>query len=98
MPKTKAEREPQGFGEHTRKRAGENAHEQGWGLNEDERRRRPAGKQNSDGGKDYEYGARDFGDEAVDTAAGVPGGELGKTKGGDGKRPAGAQRTSARRG
>ncbi len=60
-------REPQGFGEHTRKRSNENAHEQGWRLNEDERRGLPEGKQDFEGGTDYEYGARDFGDTPVDT-------------------------------
>lgn len=59
--------EPRGFGEHTRGLAGEYAHEQGWQLNEDERRKQPEGKQNTDGGTDYEYGAQDFGDEPVDT-------------------------------
>lgn len=61
--------EPRGFGEHVRGLAGEYAHEQGWQLNEEERTKQPAGKQNTDGGTDYEYGARDFGDEPVDTAA-----------------------------
>ncbi len=63
-----AEAEPRGFGEHARGLAGEYAHEQGWGLNTDERTRQPEQQQNPDGGKDYEYGARDFGDEAVNTA------------------------------
>jgi hypothetical protein len=60
--------EPRGFGEHTRGLAGEYAHEQGWQTDEEERTKLPAGKQNTDGGTDYEYGARDFGDEPVDTA------------------------------
>ena len=60
--------EPRGFGEHARGLAGEYAHEQGWQLNEDERRKLPGGPQNTDGGTDYDYGARDFGDEPVNTA------------------------------
>ena len=61
--------EPRGFGEHSRGLAGEYAHEQGWGLNEPERTTQPHG---TDGGSDYDYGARDFGDEAVDTSAVKP--------------------------
>ena len=57
--------EPRGFGEHTRGLAGEYAHEQGWGLDEAERTRVPQAAQDTDGGTDYEYGARDFGDEPV---------------------------------
>ena len=63
------QQEPRGFGEHSRGLAGEYAHEQGWGLNEQER---TLGQQGSEGGTDYEYGARDFGDEAVDTSAAKP--------------------------
>ncbi len=62
------ESEPRGFGEHSRGLASEYAHEQGWGLNEPERTRLPEGRQPSDGGTDYEYGARDFGDEPADTS------------------------------
>ncbi len=65
-------KEPRGLGEHTRGLASEYAHEQGWGLNEDERRKLPNTKQNTDGGNDYEYGARDFGDEPVDTGGTSP--------------------------
>ena len=67
--------EPRGFGEHSRGLAGEYAHEQGWGLNEEERKAIPKGRQPEFGGTDYEYGARDFGDEAEDTrgADGVQG-------------------------
>jgi len=57
------EGEPRGFGEHTRGLSGEYAHEQGWGLLEEERTRLPKTAQDSDGGKDYDYGALDFGDE-----------------------------------
>ena len=60
--------EPRGLGEHARGLASEYAHEQGWQLNEEERRRQPEGKQNTDGGNDYDYGAQDFGDEPVNTA------------------------------
>ncbi len=60
--------EPRGFGEHTRGLAGEYAHEQGWGLDEPERTLQPAAPQDIDGGGDYEYGARDFGDTPVNTA------------------------------
>ena len=64
--------EPRGFGNHTRGLAGEYAHEQGWGLNEEERTRQPEEKQDMDGGTDYDYGARDFGDTPVDTSAVIP--------------------------
>ena len=60
--------EPRGFGERTRGLAGEYAHEQGWGLDEEERTKLPDQPQDTDGGTDYEYGARDFGDEPVNTA------------------------------
>ena len=64
--------EPRGFGEHARGPAGEYAHEQGWQLNEEERRKLPAGPRNTDGGTDYDYGARDFGDDPVNTATLAP--------------------------
>ena len=64
--------EPVGFTDHTRSLASEYAHEQGWGLNEAERTKLPKEKQNYDGGTDYDYGARDFGDTAVDTSAAQP--------------------------
>ena len=63
-----AAQEPRGFGEHTRGLASEYAHEQGWGLNEEERTLEDTAPQNTDGGTDYEYGARAFGDEPVNTA------------------------------
>lgn len=66
--KTPSPAEPRGFGEHTRGLAGEYAHEQGWGLDESERTKLPDAPQDTDGGSDYEYGARDFGDEPVNTA------------------------------
>ncbi len=64
--------EPRGFGEHSRGLAGEYAHEQGWGLNEEERRTGLTGVQAADGGADYDYGAQDFGDQAVDTSSAKP--------------------------
>ncbi len=63
--------EPRGFGEHTRGLAGEYAHEQGWGLNEEERKAQPQPK-SPDAGNDFSYGAQDFGDEPVDTSAAKP--------------------------
>ena len=66
------EREPRGFGEHTRRAPSENAHELGWGLNQDERTRLPEGKQPWQGGRDYDYGAQDFGDVPEDTSAVQP--------------------------
>jgi hypothetical protein len=59
--------EPRGFGKHSRGLSGEYAHEQGWGLNLEQRRRQSTQPQNADGGTDYNYGARDFGDEPVNT-------------------------------
>ena len=59
--------EPRGFGEHTRGLAGEYAHEQGSQLSEDERRKLPGDAEATKGGTEYEYGARDFGDEPVKT-------------------------------
>lgn len=61
--------EPAGFTPHTSKAASEYAREQGWDLNEEERRKTPLEKQNYDGGTDYDYGARDFGDTAADTSS-----------------------------
>ncbi len=60
--------EPRGFGAHTRGLAGEYAHEQGWGLEEDQRTKLADTPQDTDGGTDYEYGARDFGDEPINAA------------------------------
>jgi hypothetical protein len=50
----------------------EYAREQGWDLNEAERMKSPQDKQEYDGGRDYEYGPRDFGDTAVDTSSAEP--------------------------
>jgi hypothetical protein len=55
--------EPRGFGEHTRRSSSENAHEQGWGLNWDERTKVAQGKQGDD-----DYGAQEFGETAVNTS------------------------------
>ena len=63
--KEKAPVEPRGFGEHTRGLSGEYAHEQGWGLDVEERTRIAQGPQDISGGNDYDYSARDFGDEPV---------------------------------
>lgn len=62
--------EPRGFGEHTRRSSSENAHQQGWGLMEEERRQIPAAQQRR-GGTDYDYGAQDFGDIPADTSTGM---------------------------
>ena len=59
--------EPRGFGQRTRGLAGEYAHEQGWGLDVEERTKQPEGPQDTFGGTDYEYGPRDFGDDPVNT-------------------------------
>lgn len=64
--------EPRGFGEHVRGLASEYAHEQGWGLNEEERKAAPHERQPTDGGTDYDYGAQDFGDSPVDTRDAKP--------------------------
>lgn len=61
-------RQPVGFTPRSSGLAGEYAREQGWGLNEEERTKAPASKQNFDGGIDYEYGPRDFGDSATDAS------------------------------
>lgn len=58
--------------------ASEFAREQGWDTNEEQRAQRPAEKQPYDGGRDYDYGARDFGDTAEDTSSAQPQGELRK--------------------
>ena len=68
----KSEREPLGFTDRTRSLSSEYAHEQGWGLNEEERTAVPTEKQAFEGGTDYDYGARDFGDTAADTSAVQP--------------------------
>jgi len=62
-------RRPKGFSPGARGPAGENAHEQGWQLNEEERTRIAKSMQGKTGGKDYNYGARDFGDRPIDTSS-----------------------------
>ncbi len=64
--------EPIGFGEHTRGLSGEYAHEQGWGLNQEERTKLPEEEEALKGGTDYDYGARDFGDTATDVSSVTP--------------------------
>lgn len=71
---------PQGFTVHTSGLASEYAREQGWGLNEEERTKTPRKKQDYDGGRNYDYGARDFGDTAVDTSEARPRLERNKTR------------------
>ena len=66
--KQRPEAEPLGFAEHTRSLPAEYAHEQGWRMNERERRAVGSQPEDIDGGTDFEYGARDFGDEPVDTS------------------------------
>ena len=61
--------EPRGLGEHARGLASEYAHEQGWQLNDEERRNQSVASRDMNGGTDYDYGARDFGDEPVNTAS-----------------------------
>ena len=65
--------EPRGFGEHARGLAGEYAHEQGWGLHEAEHTALPKGRQPNYGGAEYDYSARDFGDEPTDMTASAGG-------------------------
>jgi hypothetical protein len=60
---------PAGLTPHTAGLASEYAREQGWGTNQEERTKTEKEKQNADGGRDYEYGAADFGDTAIDTNA-----------------------------
>jgi hypothetical protein len=66
--------EPRGFGKRSRGLGAEYAHEQGWGLDVDERTKIPHSPENARG-KEYDYGARDFGDEprnTEDTQSEVP--------------------------
>ncbi len=62
-------RVPQGFTVHSSGLASEYARELGWGINQEERTKTPHQKQNYDGGRNYNYGARDFGDSAADTSS-----------------------------
>lgn len=61
-------REPRGFTPRTSRLASEYAREQGWDINEEQRAQTPREKQPYDGGRDYDYGARDFGDTAEDAS------------------------------
>jgi hypothetical protein len=58
----KDQQEPEGFTPETQGQAGKAAREEGWGLNEEERTKLPQGQHPEFGGKDYDYGAQDFGD------------------------------------
>lgn len=80
-------RQPLGFTTHSSGLASEYAREQGWGINEDERTRPAKGKQDIDGGTDYDYGPQDFGDTAVDTSAAQPPAQRAKGKPGRQKKP-----------
>lgn len=66
--KQREKREPSGFTPRTGGLASEYAREQGWEINEEQRARTPMEKQDYDGGRDYDYGAQDFGDTATDTS------------------------------
>ena len=81
-------REPQGFTVHSSGLSSEYAREQGWGLNEEERTRTPAEKQSYDGGRDYDYGPRDFGDSPLDTRSMKQAAEMSKVRPMRQKRPA----------
>jgi hypothetical protein len=63
--------EPRGFGQRSRGLGAEYAHEQGWDLDIDERTRISQTPENSRG-KEYDYGARDFGDEPRNTEGPQP--------------------------
>jgi len=65
-------RQPSGFTQHSGGLASEYAREQGWGINEEERAKEAQEKQDSDGGTDYDQGAKDFGDSAVNTSTAQP--------------------------
>jgi hypothetical protein len=56
------QKEPEGLGADELGPAAEAAHEQGWGLNEEERTRQPETRPAHYGGIGYDYGAQDFGD------------------------------------
>ena len=68
MAEIKQRREPSGFTPRTAGLASEYAREQGWDINEEQRSSTPREKQKYDGGRDFDYGAQDFGDEPVDTS------------------------------
>ena len=60
--KVRDQQDPEGFTPGTQGEAGKAAREEGWGLNEDERKKPPQGLHPEFGGKDYDYGPQDFGD------------------------------------
>ena len=60
-------RRPKGFSPGLRGPAGENAHEQGWQINEEERTKDAKSLQGRTAGRDFNYGARDFGDRPAAT-------------------------------
>ncbi len=68
-PKGARPHDPSGFTSRSSGRASERARQQGWQTNEEERTQEPEGKQDINGGTDYDYGARDFGDLPVDTSS-----------------------------
>ena len=90
MPEKDSQRPrlPQGFTVQSSKRSSEYAREQGWGINEEERTKTPRQKQNYDGGRDYDYGARDFGDTAMDTNSAKPPAARSRSKPGGPKKAA----------
>ena len=78
--------EPRGFGKHSHGLAAEYAHEQGWGLDIDERTKLSQTPENPRG-REYDYGARDFGDEPrnaegpqPDTVQNTPGSSSNETE------------------
>lgn len=81
MPdKSKNSHDPLGFTPRSGRRTSELAREQGWQMNEEERKKTPDEKQPYDGGTDYDYGAKDFGDSPVNTSAAKPPKEAAKAK------------------
>lgn len=62
-------RKPRGFSPGTTGAAGANAHEQGWQLNEEERSNTAKSLVGKTGGRDYNYGAQDFGDTPEDMSS-----------------------------
>lgn len=61
-PNQQNDEEPKGLGENDLGPTGEAGREQGWGLNQEQRTSQPAGKPSHYGGRDYDYGAQDFGE------------------------------------
>ena len=65
-------RRPRGFTTQSSGLASEYAREQGWDTNQEQRAQTPSEKQPYDGGRDYDYGAREIGDLAIDTSEAQP--------------------------